>query len=115
MGVKKKAVHCKGGRGLVKGQEVGSTMFSNEGRDKDHPLGHSMKLEHFLGTKELNKERDNAYFKYLVHWKGVPQEDINWRSKNDVDKSLLLLHSPQGDLSSFFLGSMVQGTIGFMM
>lgn len=59
--------------------------------------------------------RDNACFKYLVHWKGFPNGGATYRVEDDMKnlESIVAALSSR-DLSKIFSGSMVQGTIAFM-
>lgn len=111
MGVNKKVVHYKAARDKVEDGDADLTSVSDERAVKEHPSYSPLKLEHILSAKEFTKIRNDAYFQYLVHWKGVSHGDATGRPKNDRNKhEPTLQHCPQGNLSSFFPGSMVQGT-----
>lgn len=97
--VKKKETHDKDGVGIVVGKDVSSITLSSEEQGRDHT---SDEGKHSL-MKNQSTIRDNAHFQILVHWKGILDERVTWRSKNDWAKhQSIMQHYPQGDLSSFF-------------
>lgn len=58
---------------------------------------HKSSVEQHFQRKNQSKGRDNAYFEYLNHWKGLPSEGTFGDQRNHVVKhNFVLQHGTQG-------------------